>query len=445
MMDESAHAELVISVSEGSACFFDRVVLAMAHTGAVVRRSKQIPVHLAGEGKGRMIALVSVSSLADERGWYGQVDVPVIWVGSERHDRQTLDPLGGSLLLSLDFTLAELRAMIHSVLVSVPSARLPIEVGGVAVVAKSAPMIALLDEVMAFADSDHNALVQGETGVGKELIAELLHQGHSRYGSGPFVAVNCGAIPDGLFESLFFGHAKGSFTGAVQAHKGYLEQARGGTLFMDEVGELPLFQQVKLLRVLESGRMTRLGCESSIQLDFRLVAATNRDLRELVREGTFRSDLFYRLAVIELNVPNLEARGPADKVAIFKMMLARMTGPGNAGDAGEAPEWLTNQVAAMRFPGNVRQLRNLAERIGVICRQTRGWDERLISNALSLARDAGSPPPPASSRASQASARARIIGELEKNGWKRQKTADQLGISRKSLWEKMRKFGIAEN
>jgi DNA-binding NtrC family response regulator len=451
------HAGLLISVSEGSARFFDRAVLAMAHTGAVVQRAEQVPIR-PGAGNPRTVALVSVSVPADERDWYGTAGLPVVWVDRERHDRQALDashlmelmdlasPLGNCQLLSPDFTAAELRAMVDSLdAPDVPGtpARRVVEVGGVVVVAESAPMVALLDEVRAFADNDHNALVQGETGVGKELVAELLHHGHHRYGAGPFVAVNCGAIPDGLFESLFFGHAKGSFTGAVQAHKGYLEQARGGTLFMDEVGELPLFQQVKLLRVLESGRMTRVGSEAPIQLDFRLVAATNRDLRELVREGRFRSDLFYRLAVIELNVPNLEERGPIDKVAIFKTLLARMAGPGMAGDAGEVPAWLTDQVAAMRFPGNVRQLRNLAERVGVIFRQTGHWDGRMISHALALASDCGQSPP-APGRASQDNERARIVSELQKNGWQRQKTADQLGMSRKSLWEKMRKFGINE-
>lgn len=447
MTGDPGHAGLVISVSEGSARFFDRVVLAMAHTGAVIQRAEHVPIHPDYPGHTRVLALVSVSVPMNERGRYGMDGLPVVWVDSEGYDAQAPDLpylLDGCQLLSPDFTPAELRAVVDGLDAPDPPARPAVEVGGVAVVAESAPMIALLDEVRAFADNDHNALVQGETGVGKELIAELLHHGHHRYGAGPFVAVNCGAIPDGLFESLFFGHAKGSFTGAVHAHKGYLEQARGGTLFMDEVGELPLFQQVKLLRVLESGRMTRLGSEAPIQLDFRLVAATNRDLRELVREGRFRSDLFYRLAVIELNVPNLEERGPIDKVAIFKTMLARMAGLGPADQACNIPAWLTDQVAAMRFPGNVRQLRNLAERVGVIFHQTGKWDARMISNALALASDCGSASQPVSGRASQPGERARIVSELQKNGWQRQKTADQLGMSRKSLWEKMRKFGINE-
>src|SRR5690606_19849719 len=161
--------------------------------------------------------------------------------------------------------------------------------------------------------------------------------------------------PDGLFESLFFGHTKGSFTGAVTSHKGYFEQSTGGTLFLDEIGDLPSYQQVKLLRVLEDNAVTRLGGTSPVKLDFRLVAATNRDLREMVHSGEFRSDLYYRLAVIELQVPSLEQRGEVDKIAIFKSLLlavladADVVGP-------DIPYWLVETVANMEYPGNVRQL-----------------------------------------------------------------------------------------
>ncbi|RYX95930.1 MAG: sigma-54-dependent Fis family transcriptional regulator [Comamonadaceae bacterium] len=442
----AAYNGLVLFVSEGSGGFYERVERCMTRAGAVVTRADKMPSQMATTGGRQVIAVVSVSALNHERGWYGLIDVPVIWVGNERHDSQTMDPLGGSRLLPADFTDGELRAMVGSVVAGSSPNELPTMAGGIQVVAKSESMVSLLDEVMAFADSDHNVLVHGETGVGKELIAGLLHQAHSRYSQGPFVAVNCGAIPDGLFESLFFGHTKGSFTGAVQSHKGYLEQANGGTLFMDEVGDLPLFQQVKLLRVLESGMMTRVGSEVPVQLDFRLVAATNRNLRELVKAGTFRSDLFYRLAVIEFNVPNLEQRGASDKVAIFRMMIGRIVIPKNSSASLDVPAWLIDRVATMRFPGNVRQLRNLAERVGVIYQQTGTWDFRLISSALEMVQDMDAPVagPAASRRASSADERARIIAELEKNGWQRQKTAEQLGMSRKSLWEKMRKFGIED-
>jgi transcriptional regulator with PAS, ATPase and Fis domain len=326
----------------------------------------------------------------------------------------------------------------------VPAQRGIETMSGVPVVADSEPMRVLLKEVSAFAGSDHNVLIKGETGVGKELVAQLLHQGHPRYSHGPFVPVNCGAIPDGIFESIFFGHVRGAFTGAIQAHKGYLEQANQGTLFLDEVGELPLFQQVKLLRVLESGLMTRVGAETPVQVDFRLVAATNRNLREMVKSGTFRADLFYRLAVIELDVPNLQERGAIDKIAIFCLLLSRMLDPGGPRALRQVPGWLTDSVAAMQFPGNVRQLRNLAERVGVIVRQTGSWDSGLIRRALVQATDSDGYTGTAVKTAPNPEERGRIVAELEKNGWQRQETARQLGISRKSLWDKMRRLGIRQ-
>jgi hypothetical protein len=168
--------------------------------------------------------------------------------------------------------------------------------------------------------------------------------------------VNCGAIPDGLFESLFFGHSKGSFTGAVVARKGYFEQADGGTLFLDEIGDLPLYQQVKLLRVLEDSAVTRIGSATPVKLDFRLVASTNKHLPQLVKEGAFRADLYYRLAVIELKIPSLEERGAVDKIAIFKAFIAQIVGSERLAALPDLPYWLADAVADTYFPGNVREL-----------------------------------------------------------------------------------------
>ena len=217
-----------------------------------------------------------------------------------------------------------------------------------------------------YADCRSNVLVHGETGVGKERVARLLHD-RAAWADGPFVAVNCGAIPEGLFEAHFFGHAK-AFTGAVGAHKGYFEQASGGTLFLDEIGDLPLYQQVKLLRVLEQSTVTRLGSANEVPVDFRLVAATNKDLRVLVAQDEFRADLYYRLAVIELRIPSLEQRGAAEKVALFRSLLERM----GAGD--EPPDWLLERVGATRYEGNVRELSNVAERVAIVRRQFQSWD-----------------------------------------------------------------------
>ena len=191
-----------------------------------------------------------------------------------------------------------------------------------------------------YADCRSNVLVHGETGVGKERVARLLRP--RGWADGPFVAVNCGAIPEGLFEA-HFSATPGAFTGAVGAHKGYFEQASGGTLFLDEIGDLPLYQQVKLLRVLEQSTVTRLGSANEVPVDFRLVAATNKDLRVLVAQDEFRADLYYRLAVIELRIPSLEQRGAAEKVALFRSLLERM----GAGD--EPPDWLLERVGATRY------------------------------------------------------------------------------------------------
>jgi transcriptional regulator with GAF, ATPase, and Fis domain len=309
----------------------------------------------------------------------------------------------------------------------------------------------LLAEADLFADCEHNVLIQGETGTGKDLVAQRLHRQHSRFGKGPFVAVNCGAIPEGLFESEFFGHARGAFTGALHPHKGYFEQAHGGTLFLDEVGELPLLQQVKLLRVLDSATVTRLGTTTPIMVDFRLVAATNRPMRQLVEKGQFRADLYYRLAVVELHMPNLESRGVTDKIAIFRALVKEVLAPSDAPHLDEMPFWLADSVAGMAFPGNVRQLRNLAERVGVIARQTGRWDVAMIQRALDAVQSMGQSTPIANGSNTalprhdwDANERSRLITALERNAWKRAQTALHLGISRKVLWEKMRKYQISE-
>ena len=432
-----------IFVSDGKNDFFQRVICSVQGLGATVERAGS-PAHLLGVFGEQAIAIVSVDVLPSERAWYDLERVPIIWVSNKLHIGLTLDPTGGTNLLALDFTAAALVAMLDTLkpLMRVKNAERLLVAHKL--VAKSEPMLNLIEEVGAFAGSDQNVLIEGETGVGKELIAKILHGGHRRFAKGPFVAVNCGAVPDGLFESLFFGHVRGAFTGALKAHKGYFEQACGGTLFLDEVGDLPQLQQVKLLRVLQDSSVMRVGSESLVQLDFRLITATNRNLADLVRQGTFRADLFYRLAVIELNVPNLAERGAIDKVAIFKYLLKNILESASNGRRVAVPEWLTEQVGGLRFPGNVRQLQNLAERIGVIVRQTGDWDMRLINRALQKVRCTDAVPRASSiKRLLNVDERDGIVSMLDKNGWQRQKTADQMGISRKSLWEKMRKYGIS--
>lgn len=371
--------------------------------------------------------------------------MPVIWVGESGQ-------LCGSQahanlhVLPLDFTRAALRCMVMKLAAQARSAAHGTRDAN-PFIAHSECMRALLHEVDMFADCDSNVLIRGETGVGKERIARELHTKHSRRSREAFVAVNCGSIPDGLFESHFFGHAKGAFTGAASAHRGYFEQADNGTLFLDEIGDLPLHQQVKLLRVLEDGVVTRVGSTVPMSVDLRVLAATNKDLPRLVANGLFRADLYYRLAVIEVSVPSLQERGVADKIAIFRSTISTLFGEELLASLPDMPAWLTDAISKMRFPGNVRELRNLAERIGVTVRQMRTWDPQRLQALLAHAQRTQAA---LSKRAHEpterwdSADRTRVIDALATNGWRRQETAQYLGISRKVLWEKMRKYQISD-
>lgn len=451
--------ELVIYVWEGQADIAERVERCVLNLGVDVVRADGLTLPADTSELGNAIAVVSVSVLEGARftrqGVEGTFGMPVLWVSAKQRDANAgTYAMEYSHVLPFDFTGAELRAMLVRILRRMQSNQRQVQ-RSEDIIAVADCMQRLLRDVDTFADCEHSVLIIGETGVGKERIAERLHERNNRYGQGPFVVVNCGAIPDGLFESLFFGHAKGSFTGAVNAHKGYLEQANGGTLFLDEIADLPLYQQVKLLRVLEERAITRLGSAAAVRLDFRLVAATNKPLRGLVREGRFRADLFFRLAVIELQIPSLEERGEADKLAIFHAILRKVVGEATMKELGEPPFFILDAVAQMYFPGNVRELRNLAERIGVAARQTRDWNadgatQRILQHAQALSAttfppDAGTAEPLLADRSNwDMDERNRIIAALNTNDWKRQNTAQHLGISRKVLWEKMRKYQISD-
>jgi DNA-binding NtrC family response regulator len=443
---------LDIHVWEGKADIVERVVRAMSGHEVDVLRADGTSINAPRDTERPALAIISVSVIDTGafalRDWEARHSMPVIWVGAAPRERDpSMFPTDYSHILPLDFTGAELRAMTAKLAQQLRAHGEEAQASH-ALIAHAECMQTLLHEVDTFADCDTSVLLHGETGVGKERIAQLLHEKHTRYGAGPFVPVNCGAIPDGLFESLFFGHAKGSFTGAVVAHKGYFEQANGGTLFLDEVGDLPLYQQVKLLRVLEDQAVTRLGSASPVRLEFRLVAASNKSLPQLVKEGTFRADLYYRLAVIEMMIPSLEERGATDKIALFKAFIGEVVGREKLAELPDMPYWLADAVADIYFPGNVRELRNLAERIGVTVRQLGGWDEARVKRLLTLARNAQSAPAESVTELFvdrskwDMNERNRVIAALDANGWRRQDTAQHLGISRKVLWEKMRKFQI---
>jgi PAS domain S-box-containing protein len=233
------------------------------------------------------------------------------------------------------------------------------------VIGESPALKKMLARLEAVAKTDASVLIQGETGVGKELVAHVIHSSSARR-DGPLVKVNCAAVPQELFESEFFGHVKGAFTGAHRDRVGRFELADGGTIFLDEVGEIPLSLQSKLLRVLQESEYERVGDEATHTVDVRVIAATNRDLEQAVTEGRFREDLFYRLSVFPIDVPPLRERGD-DVVQLALHFLER-----TCQDFGHAPLSLSRQQAALLkeydWPGNIRELKNVIERAVILSR-----------------------------------------------------------------------------
>lgn len=287
------------------------------------------------------------------------------------------------------------------------------------------------------ASSAASVLITGESGVGKERVAQALHQLSG--GDKPFIAVNCGALTESLLEAELFGYEKGAFTGAARTKKGVFEQADGGTLFLDEIGDMPLSMQVKLLRALQERSIVRVGGETPIPVNIRLICATHQILQERVVNRTFREDLYYRINVVELRIPPLRER-PEDILPLARSLLAEI-----AAVSGRAPPTLTpaaeHALKAYPWPGNIRELKNALERASLMS------DGRSISHDILFDR----PAPQLSGQQDVASSLRDYLNEceldfiiraLEARQWQIQTCADSLGISRKNLWEKMRKLGI---
>jgi DNA-binding NtrC family response regulator len=317
-----------------------------------------------------------------------------------------------------------------------------------AVVAESPRMREVWALVRRAAESRSTVLVTGESGTGKELVARAVHYHSARVG-GPFVAVNCKALAEGVLESELFGHERGAFTGAERAKPGLFERADGGTLFLDEIGEVSESFQAKLLRVLQERSLRRMGATEERAVDVRVVAATNRDLKAEVGAGRFREDLFFRLAVIPIQLPPLRERRE-DVLPLAHHFLARWcekTGRSLAGWTPEVEAWLLRHD----WPGNVRELENVLERGVVLARGDRiGTDDLLLE-----ASDAGSTPEggdeiaPASAAASlqdflDGAAADRIRRVLAESGGKRVEAARRLGVDRATLWRLMRRYAIRE-
>ena len=304
-------------------------------------------------------------------------------------------------------------------------------------IAQSPAMTTVLDLVERVAPTDATLLIQGESGTGKELIAQAVHQASPR-APRPFVAVNCGAVPEALLESELFGHVRGAFTGAIASKLGLFEEAHGGTLFLDEVGEMPAALQVKLLRVLQSGEFRRLGATQALTTDVRVLAATNRDLVEMVRQGMFRDDLFYRLNVIRVVVPPLRERRE-DIPALAEHFLARSAGKLNRELrlSAEAVERLLRYP----WPGNVRELENAIESATILARGATVSPDDLPPHVAAGLELGPSPALPRQITLAEAE-RIHILQTLERFGGNHSSAAEALGIGRTTLWRKLKEYGI---
>jgi len=308
------------------------------------------------------------------------------------------------------------------------------------IISKNVEVRRILDILPDVAESETTVLIQGPTGSGKELFARAIHELSGR-AAGPYVAVNCGAIPDTLLESELFGYLKGAFTDARRDKPGRFALAEGGTLMLDEVGDVSPALQAKLLRVLQQREYEPLGGTKPLKTDVRVVAATNRPLDRLVADGTFREDLFYRLNVLKIDLPPL-ARRRDDIPLLAETFLRRFSAKQDKPIEGLS-ESTMRILLDYDFPGNVRELENIIERAVVLCRQStitpdclppEVFDGRPQPSAPMDQQEDGDPLAAAEARA--------IVDELRRQGGHRRRTAEALGIDKTTLWRKMKRLGI---
>jgi DNA-binding NtrC family response regulator len=299
-------------------------------------------------------------------------------------------------------------------------------------------MLVIFEWIRTAAKSDISVLVLGPTGSGKEVVARMIHE-LSRRGSSRFQAVNCAALPDTLFESEIFGHEKGAFTGAHDRKPGRLELANHGTLFLDEIGDMSVVAQAKLLRVLEERRFERLGGNRSIEVDFRLISATNRPLEQHVRESRFREDLYYRVNAFAIRLPSLRER-PIDIPVLAQRFLARYCAAnGMPADAKVFSKEALERLAAYAWPGNIRELESTVSRAALSApgRTIRGVDTEFL-NASSAPSEVHHERLP-SLRETE---RAHIVRVLDSVGWNKKEAAEILEVSRGTLYRKISEYGL---
>jgi DNA-binding NtrC family response regulator len=310
------------------------------------------------------------------------------------------------------------------------------------IVGESPEIRRLLERVETVAGSDAAVLVTGETGTGKELVARRIHALSAR-SVAPFVAINCAAFPEALLEAELFGYARGAFTGATRPREGRFQAADGGTLLLDEVAEMPLPAQAKLLRVLQEGRFEPLGTNTSVRVDVRIVSATHRDLRRRIAEGLFRGDLFYRLNVVAVHIPPLRDR-PGDLPLLVNHFLRTHVPEGSVPPDVSVRAW--QALTAYPFLGNVRELGHAIHHAVVL---SRGGPIGLEHLPDDIARVAGAAEPERTvtslAQVLKRAEREHLLRVLAVAGGKRLRAAELLGISRKNLWEKLRAHRLSDS
>jgi PAS domain S-box-containing protein len=304
------------------------------------------------------------------------------------------------------------------------------------IVGRSPVMQAVYDRVLDAAASSANVIITGESGTGKELIAQTVHELSDRRNHA-FITVNCGAVPDNLLESEFFGYRKGSFTGAASNKSGYLSDAHGGTLFLDEIGEIPLNLQVKLLRAIEGGGFSPIGSSDLLKPDIRIIAATNRDLREEVRKGSMREDFYYRIHIIPLHLPPLRDR----REDIPLLINHFLSGLSRGESIPIMPDRVVQSLVERNWPGNVRELQNAVHRF-ITLKSIEPAES--VHDADRNASTALFPPPKGAALAEvMAHFERRYLQQvLEENRWHRSRAADRLGIDRRTLFRKIKEYGL---
>jgi two-component system, NtrC family, nitrogen regulation response regulator NtrX len=308
------------------------------------------------------------------------------------------------------------------------------------VIGESVPMKALRQQIAVTAPTNGRVLIYGESGTGKELVARTLHAASLR-NKGPFVEVNCAAIPEELIESELFGHIKGSFTGASEDKIGKFQKADSGTLFLDEIGDMSLRTQSKVLRVLEEQRFERVGSNETLSVDVRVIAATNKNLEQEIARGAFRQDLFYRLNVIPFFVPPLRDRNE-DIPTLAKYFLREFSSEYSK-KTRELSDAALEILIRYPWPGNVRELRNLVERLVIVCPQARIDPQHLPPELFRGAAESPHHPYSTLHEARSAYEREFILRKLQEHRWNMTQTATALGLERSHLYRKMKSLGIA--